>query len=188
MWGWIFKRTGSTNCLSLISWRSSLLMQRHTYGTATCLFPGHPAWPPLWLILSTRRLDPSYSEVTRSQKDNSSRQTGYRGRIICCLLLISSKLGILWNLLASCTWASRQQNFLVQQNSWDHLQTPVSWQQSFLSQKTIFFFSVRTGTSADICPWFRGSSLYFVTIVLNPFPCICQYSWTQVPKRKYDHR
>lgn len=32
---------------------------------------------------------------------------------------------------------------------------PSLWQRSFLSQNTIFSFSVKAGTSpADICPWF----------------------------------
>lgn len=49
---------------------------------STCLLPDHPVWPPqLWLTLRTMGLEPSYPEVTRSQKDNNSHQTMYKDSI-----------------------------------------------------------------------------------------------------------
>lgn len=63
---------------------------------STCLLPGHLAWPPqLWLTLRTMELEPSYPEVTRSQKDNNSHQTVYKDSITHYLPCIYSQMGIL---------------------------------------------------------------------------------------------
>lgn len=139
--------------LSLFDMLEELIVNAKEQLWSTCLLPGHPAWPPqLWLTLRILGLEPSsYSEVTRGQKDNDSHQTVYKDSSIHYLQLIYSNMGILQNLVAT----SSQKSNWVQQNSWELLHSPVSCQISFLSQNTIFFFSVNTGTSpSDLWPQF----------------------------------
>lgn len=68
--------------LSLFDILEELTVNAKEQLPSTCLLPGHPAQPPPpWLILSIRNLEPSHSEVTRSQKDENSHPTGYRDRL-----------------------------------------------------------------------------------------------------------